>query len=392
MTALLTVLIVLTGLPVLVWMSRHLMINREKRDGFVLTEAFDAPNTGPRLSVVVAAKDEEQVIEACVRGMLNQDYQNMEMVAVNDRSGDRTSEILHRLAAEDGRLKVIDLDHLDKGWCGKNHAMQHGVAATSGEWIVMTDADCRQVSRRSLSIAVEYARRKNADMLSILPNLELLSFWEAVVQPVCSALMMIWFHPDKVNNPAKPHAYANGAFMMIRREAYEKLGTHEALKDKLNEDMHMALRVKQGGGAVRVVRNEGLCVVRMYTSLREIVRGWSRIYLGTFGTLGRLLATLGLLLVVSMLPYVAALAGVLAVGLHAPHRPLWAVLGLLGVAGVAVQISVIYRFYRLVGIRAQLAWMYLLGCCVAVAALIMSLSKRRKGSSVAWRNTVYVKS
>ena len=138
-------------------------------------------------------------------------------------------------------------------------------------------------------------------MLSVLPILEMKGFWENVVQPVSGGVMMIWFKPDSVNDPKKRAAYANGAFMMIRREAYEKVGTHEALKDKLNEDMHMALRVKQGGGAVRVVRNDGLCVVRMYTSLREIVRGWSRIYLGTFGTLGRLLATLGLLLVVLVL-------------------------------------------------------------------------------------------
>jgi chlorobactene glucosyltransferase len=323
--------------------------------------------------------------------MLSQDYENMEMVAVNDRSGDHTSEILHRLAAADGRLKVIDLDHLEEGWCGKNHAMQHGVAATTGEWIVMTDADCRQISPRSLSIAVEYARQRKADMLSMLPNLEMLTFWEAVVQPVCSAVMMIWFHPDKVNDPSKPHAYANGAFMMIRREAYEKMGTHEALKDKLNEDMHMALRVKQGGGLVQVVRNEGLCVVRMYTSLREIIRGWARIYFGTFGTLGRLLATLVLMVEVSIVPYLAALAGLLGVMLDAPSRSLWVVLGLVGLAGVILQTTVIYRFYRLVGIRVQLTWAYLLGCLVAVAALVMSLSKLRKGSSVAWRNTVYVK-
>ena len=391
MTALLTILIVLAGRPVLVWVSRHLLINHEKRSGMVLSEAFAAPNTGPRISVVVAAKDEEKVIEACVRGMLSQDYQNMEMVAINDRSADRTSEIMHRLAAQDSRLKVIDLDHLEPCWCGKNHAMQHAIATTSGEWIIMTDADCRQISPRSLSIAVEYARQQKADMLSILPNLEMLTFWEEVVQPVCSALMMIWFHPDKVNDPSKPHAYANGAFMMIRREAYEKMGTHEALKDKLNEDMHMALAVKQGGGTLRMVRNDGLCVVRMYTSLREIIRGWSRIYFGTFGTLGRLLVTLVLMVEVSIVPYLAALAGALAVSLHASHHSLWAALALVGLAGVIVQNTVIYRFYRMVGIRAQLTWAYLLGCLVATVALVMSLSKLRKGSSVAWRNTVYVK-
>lgn len=216
-------------------------------------------------------------------------------------------------------------------------------------------------------------------------------FWENVVQPVCGGIMMIWFHPDKVNDPQKPHAYANGAFMLIHREAYERIGTHEAIKDKLNEDMHMAARVKSGGMKLRVVRNNGLYTVRMYTSLRKIVRGWSRIFYGTFGTFKRLGLSLLVLVVMGLLPYAAAAFGLSAAAAGAEPNAVLLACGLVGLAGIAMQISVIYRFYGLILARPKLAWTYALGCSVAITALVGAMTKLRRRASVTWRNTTYTR-
>ncbi|HOD80085.1 MAG: 4,4'-diaponeurosporenoate glycosyltransferase [Planctomycetes bacterium ADurb.Bin126] len=384
------ILIVLLGLGNLVWVGRHVMISRQKRTGFALTpESPGPPEAAPKITVVVAAKDEQENIEACVRTMLAQDYPDFEMIVADDRSSDRTGEIVAAIAREDPRLKLVTIDHLPAGWSGKNHAMMHGIAASGGEWICMIDADCRQTSNRTLSVAMQHALDTGSDMLSVLPTLEMQGFWENVVQPVCGGVMMIWFHPDKVNNPAKRNAYANGAFILMRRSAYEAVGTHEVVKQCLMEDMHMSKKLKDMGMRLRVVQNFGLYLVRMYTSLGAILRGWSRIFLGTFGTPGRLCTSAALVLAFSLLPHLGALAGLILALAGAAPVGLWPVVAATGAAAAILQISAIYRFYRLIGGRTDLAWTFPIGAVLALVALLMSISRLRPGAKVVWRGTTY---
>ncbi len=388
MTVLAVVLLVFSALATLVWLSRNIMISVERRKGFVLSSTHKGPpENAPLISVIVAAKDEEENIGACVRTMLDQDYPNYEMFVANDRSGDRTGEIVQEIAKTDARLTVVNIERLPEGWCGKNNAMQTAIAKSRGEWIVMIDADTRQVSRRTLSVAMQYAAETKADLLSIFPKLEMKGFWENILQPVFSGIMIIWFHPYKVNDPQKAHAYANGAFMLIRRTAYEKIGTHEAIRQCLNEDMHMARLCKEKGLGIRVVRSGDLFTCRMYTSFMQMLRGWGRIYFGTFGTLRRLLGTAALVVIMSLLPYFtfAMGAAMAATGAGA----LWLAVGIAGAAATFTQISAVWRYYRMTGARADLVWAYPLGCLIALYTIGISLSRLRKGSRVTWRGTAY---
>ena len=389
MTALAITLTVLASLVCLVWLSRHLRIWRERRTGLLLgPDSPGPPESPPKVSVLAAAKDEAACIETCVRTMLDQDYPNFEMVVCNDRSADGTAGIVQRVADEDPRLRLVNITDLPEGWCGKNNAMQTGIATTDGQWICMIDADCRQVSRRTLSVAMQYAQDSGADLLSVLPRLEMKSWWENVVQPVCGGVMMIWFPPEKVNDPHAPNAYANGAFILIRRSAYEAIGTHEAVKDRLNEDMHMARLVKQAGLQLRVIRGEGLYLVRMYTSFMQIIRGWSRIFYGTFGTLRRLVISLAVVTIMGLLPYLAAGAGAAGWALAAEPAWPWRMLSIAGLASVAMQLSVIYRFYKLINAKSGLFWTYPIGCAVAMWTLACSLTKLG-GAKVVWKSTGY---
>jgi len=380
----------LTCLVAAVWASRHYLIWREHRRSFTLSATCAGPpDQAPKITVVVAGKDEAQNIEPCLRTMLAQDYPDFELIAVNDRSSDETGAIMERLAAEDDRLRVIHVEELPEGWFGKNNAMQRAIASSSSQWICMTDADCRQDSPRTLSVAMQHALRTDSDLLSLLPTCEMRTFWEQVVQPVGTGIMMIWFQPDRVNDPRRPAAYANGAFMLMKRSSYEAIGTHAAVKNRLNEDMHMAELVKGSGMKLRVVRTEGLARVRMYTSLRQSVRGWGRIFLGTFGTLGRLTVSLAVLMIMGLLPYAAAATGLgVAFSTQAPSAWWW-VLGAAGAAAVLLQWSVIWRFYALIGGRSAMFWSYPLGCIVGIVALLVAISKLRPGARITWRNTTY---
>ncbi|MCY2932181.1 MAG: glycosyltransferase [Planctomycetota bacterium] len=296
-------------------------------------------------------------------------------------------EIVAGIAREDQRLRLVTIDRLPEGWYGKNNAMQTAIAGTKGEYICMIDADCRQLSNRTLATAIRYAQDHQADLLSVLPVLEMKGFWENVIQPVCSGVMMIWFARHKVNNPAKPNAYANGAFMLIRREAYEAIGTHEAIRDKINEDMHLAARVKGAGRKLVVVRSTGLYIVRMYTSLPQIYRGWSRIFFGCFGTLRRLVISFVLMFTAGLAPYVAAAAGLLA----APDPVAWACAA-AGLAAIALQLSAIFRYYRLAEVTPGLFWTYPLGCAITLVILVNSMLRLRAGATVVWKSTTYTKS
>jgi len=384
------VLTVFSVLVTMVWISRHVMIYKQQSSGRMLGPDCPGPGDDPPLiSVMVAAKDEETCIERCVRSMLGQDYPNFEMIVCNDRSDDNTAAIVERIAAEDPRLRLVNIENLPEGWCGKNNAMQTGIAQSNGEWICMIDADCRQTSNRTLSVALQHARDNDIDLFSILPDLEMNGFWEKTIQPVCSGVMMIWFSPDKVNNPAKPNAYANGAFMLMRREVYQAIGTHEAVKDQVNEDMHMADHIKKSGKKLRVLRSDGLYTVRMYTSFKQIIRGWSRIFFGTFGTLKRLTISFLLMTVMGLLPYAAALVGLLGLGSNAPTAAM--VCGIAGLVGVAMQLSVIFRYYRLLGNAGSLALTYPMACIITLYVILISMTKLRASATVTWKSTTYSK-
>jgi cellulose synthase/poly-beta-1,6-N-acetylglucosamine synthase-like glycosyltransferase len=390
MTAVAAAITVLMGAVFLVWLSRHVLITRQRRRAVLLTpDSPPAPPEAPAISVIVAARNEADNIGACLRCLLRQDYPRFDVVVCNDRSTDGTRAIVEEVAAGEERVRLVDIDRLPEGWYGKNHAVAAGAKASAGEWLCLIDADCRQTSPRTLSVAMRHALDTGADLLSVLPVLEAGGFWQRVMQPVCSGVMMVWFNPDRVNDPRKPTAYANGAFILIRREAYEAVGTHEAIRGEVMEDMHLARRVKHAGMALRVVQSRGLYTVRMYDSLREMLRGWCRIFFGSFASLGRLAASLALIVVMGLVPYAAAAAGLALAAAGVEPRGAWLVCGLSGVAGAAMQLSVVGRFYRLVGAGGRLAWTYALGCVLAGAAVVMAMWKLRAGARLTWRGTSY---
>ncbi|MFH0982218.1 MAG: glycosyltransferase family A protein [Planctomycetota bacterium] len=419
--------LVLLGLIGLVWASRHLEISRARRTERALSSATyaDPPADAPRISVLVAAKDEEENIAACVRSFLDQDYPNFELIVINDRSSDRTGEILGEFARQHdrlqaggqrgqapreawfstsrtqsdsepvpcchGRLRVVTITALRDGWFGKSNAMREGVAVATGDWLCFSDADCTQTSTRTLAAALQECRSQSIDFLSVLPVLATQSFWERIIQPVCAGVMMLWFRPERVNDPRSSAAYANGAFMLMSRSVYEGIGGHEAVRTQLNEDMHMARIAKERGYVLRVIRNTDLYVTRMYASLGAAWRGWTRIFYGCLGSFRRLFIALMVLTLLSLSPWVGLLvagAGVYGAGegeLAAGWR--W----LLGVSAVVVILeqSVIARFYKLVRMPGLYSVGYPLGALITWGMLVNAMLKLGGATTTTWRGTTY---
>ncbi len=377
---------ILAGLICLVWVSRHVKLEYERRNGFQLTAEYPGPpSPAPKLSVMVACKDEEANIETCLRSLLMQEYPNLEIIACNDRSEDATGEIIDRLAAEDSRISAIHVSELPDGWKGKNHAMHLASEQATGEYLLFIDADCQQLSPRSLAVAMQLMHDREAGLLCLLPNLEMNGFWENVVQPVGSGILMVWFEPEKVNNHSKPHAYANGAFMLFCRDVYNEIGGHLAVRNVLQEDMRLGQLAKQKKLGLSVARTLGLYSVRMYTSLGEIMQGWTRIFYGSFPSLARLTLSLVLIVMVGLYPYISA-----AVGLSLAKTNIWwLICSCLGGLAICLQLTLMMRFYKLIHVRWELFWTYPLGALLTTWTIIRAMSKHLPGGKVTWKGTTY---
>ena len=390
MTVLPIILTIFAALPVLVWFGRHIRISREGNSGFVLTDSYPGPpDPAPKVSILVAAKDEQDNIETCLRGLAEQDYPNFEIIVCNDRSEDQTGDIIDKLTEEFDNVDAIHIGELPDGWKGKNHAMHQASLKATGEYLFFTDADCRHTSPRMISVAMQLIMDKKVGLLSMLPVLETKSFWENVVQPLCGGVMMLWYEPKRVNNPKSTAAYANGAFMLMTRETYDKIGGHKAMRNVMQEDMLFARIAKSRGMGLYVARSHGLFLVRMYTSLRQMTNGWTRIFFGSLPQIRRLFASFSALILVALFPYIAAVLGYVMASTGAANTKWWWGCAIVGSVSCVMQLTAIYRFYKLIQANKYLCWTYIIGCAIVCFTLVRAMLMHRPGAKVTWKGTTF---
>jgi chlorobactene glucosyltransferase len=250
---------------------------REIEEVEITTSLFDEPYF---ISVIVPIRNEEENVERCITSLMNQNYPSYEVIAVDDLSTDNTPSILEDLLDKYSNLRVIRGFPKPEGWVGKTHALWQGFRVAEGNWLLFIDADtCSSPSM--IRSAVSYAVKHKVDMLSLIPFQELDTFWERVTQPIIFASVATAFPYDKVNNPNLKEAFAIGQFILVSRNAYEAIGGHESVRDKIVEDVALAKLVKGNGYRVRVASGRRIIKTRMYKSLHEIWEGWTKnVFLG----------------------------------------------------------------------------------------------------------------
>ena len=367
-------LIVASGV-VLVYQGIALVLAREmpRLDPGGLEES-----AGPRpaVSVVIAARNEEDELPGTLDALLVQGYPDLEIVVVEDGSTDGTRRVIDARAP---RVRCLVPPPLPEGWVGKNWACWNGARATTGEWILFLDADVR-LHPDCVRASLAWAGREHADLMTLAPRVETLSFWERVVLPFYVQMVLTYFRAPHVNRDTSRAAMANGQYWLTRRATYFELGGHEAVASIVLEDVAIARRYRAAGRRLRIAWAPDLAVTRMYRDRKEMFEGLLKNIHGTEYSVTRQVglwsALFGLyLLPLGLLPLAIVEGNVVLVGLGA-----FLYVALFGKhAG----------FSRSVGTRARYGLLYPLAVGFYLALFAVSLGRGVKRLPVRWKGRSY---
>jgi glycosyltransferase involved in cell wall biosynthesis len=229
--------------------------------------------SSPKVSLVVAARDEAASIAASVRSLLSQDWPSKELIVVDDRSVDGTSEILDDLALQYPELRIIHNKELPSGWIGKCWALQRGASIASGDWLVFCDGDV-MMEKHCVRSAVATAETEQFDHLCLAPRMISQHFVQDAVVFSLTFLFYIFQNPRHVFDAKRLENYIGiGAFNMIRRGLYARCGGHESLRLEIVDDVFLGMLAKRHGGKSGFFLGHKLAHIHWYEGLWAYIRG-----------------------------------------------------------------------------------------------------------------------
>lgn len=227
------------------------------RDSPFLDKFSSKPHHTPKVSIILPARNEAAFIEKCINSLLEQDYANYEIIAIDDRSEDNTGKIIKKIAKNNSKLVYVFAEPKPEGWTGKNWACIEGFKKSSGELLLFTDADTTHTTK-IISLAVDHLLSEELDALTVIPKMLCLDWWTKITLPVLSTFLHTRFSALRVNDPSKKTGYFFGSFFIIKRKTYELVGTHEGVKGDIVEDGALGKKVKEQGFKLKMVRGQHL--------------------------------------------------------------------------------------------------------------------------------------
>lgn len=371
----------------------------------------------PLVSILVPARNEEdRVLREAIGSMLAQDYPNIEIIVVNDRSTDRTQEILEELAARDSRLRVVQGQEPPPGWLGKPFALHQALAVARGEWILSIDADIL-LHRATVRKALALATRFRCDALSLLPRMDYVSFWDHVIEPQALNLLRLgmlvgsvkarfrWATVQPSSQPVAPkptpgeiafhplyflsayvgdQAFTIGAFTLIRRDALDAVGGYAAIRSEVMDETILGIRLHRRGFRVFAVEGAHLIHTPARVKFSELWEAYSRVICPAVGrnplVLGASAVAAGVLTLLPVITLGAALLlGVGRLSQPVPGILLPAAMAYLAMVAVGALLSEedrhpsIYHIFSFVGYA------------VFIAIAVSSVWRRYAHRDVVWK-------
>jgi GT2 family glycosyltransferase len=379
----LTTVILINWLIAVLWLWRSASALRHlPRVPNLLDEIYacrERQREQPRISVIVPARNEEQAIEQTLRSLLAQQGISIEILAVNDRSTDKTGEIMERVTAE-GRaqgksIATIHIEELPEGWMGKTHAMALAARQATAPWLLFTDGDIF-FREDCLCRAMQYAE-KEADHLVLFPTLTLKSMGERMMLSAFQVLSLLASRPWKIADPKSRESVGIGAFNLIRSDVYRSIGGFEAQRLQVLEDLRLGYEVKRNGFRQRGVFGRDLISVHWAAGALGIVHNLTKNVFAVFRF--RSAPLIGACLALSLFCLLPA------IGFLGP----WTMRIASLLAAIAAFSVYWYCQRRLNGISAVYMFLLPVAACMILYTLLRSMVVTLVSRGVVWRGTFY---
>jgi glycosyltransferase involved in cell wall biosynthesis len=340
----------------------------------------DAPSDAgvelPRVSIIVPARNEEKKIREALQSLLAQDYPNLEFIILNDRSTDRTGEILAQMAAEDARLCLVNIAELPQGWLGKNYALYQGAERATGKLLLFTDADVI-MEPSALAKGVNCLKAKHLDHLAVMPQVRLPTLPLRVFCSTFGIFFSGFLRQWKAKDPASKNFIGIGAFNLVSKEAYRAVGGHRAIAMRPDDDIKLGKLLKRAGYKQEMVFGIGLLAVEWYSSLGELIEGLMKnAFAGLEYNVAVSISAGIAVLLLNVWPFVAIFA---VTGLAR-------ILYLLAVAGMLLFISDADNLH---GLPRWYAFAHPLSAVLFVYILWKSMALALWTGGISWRGTHY---
>ena len=340
----------------------------------------------PKVSIIVSARNEEKHIKACIESLLNQDYPNFELILVNDGSTDNTLNIMNEICTKDDRVKILNIESKPAGWVGTNWPILQGYLLSDGELLLFSEADTYHM-RDTMSLCVQYLIENRLDALNLLPRSMAHDFFTKLLLPMHSIHRHTFCSPVDANDPNKKKVFFLGTYYLIKRDVYEKIGTHASFREHIDNDFFIGKKLKQLKFKMKQIRGEFYLRTDSLRSWRWMYNQISRITIPNYqenrrGTVRNTLA----LLTLQFFPLMLLLYSIIITQIHDSRLFPETVALILSLVATLIMIVLCsfqskYVLYQnaLYGFGAPLA-----GCLYSFAYAV-GLLKGIAKSSITWR-------
>ena len=340
----------------------------------------------PKVSIILPARNEEKFIGSCLDSLVNQDYIDYEIIAINDSSDDSTGTIIKKHAKKFPKLIHVDAKPKPEGWVGKNWACMEGYKKATGDLLLFTDSDTKHTTS-VISLAVSHLLSLELDALTVIPKMLCLDSITKITLPIISVFLHTRFSALRVNDTSKNTGYFFGSFFIIKRSTYDSVGTHEGVKEALIEDGALGKKVKESGFKMRMVDGRHL-----------VDAVWARDFFTLWNALKRLMIPLYLqnaktavgisfaVLFLLFMPFPLLAYSAIFLNIETSSSVLFVI---AAIASVLVYTGGILEAAKGVGSGIKYSLFAPIGCFIVVCGFFAGLIQATSKHAVSWRGRTY---
>lgn len=344
--------------------------------------------TFPMVSIIVPARNEERYIRKCVDSLVKQDYHDFEIILVNDESSDKTLEIMNEYQNSYSTIKVLNVNRPDDDWTGKNWACYQGYLISKGDLLLFTDADSYH-SENTMSLVVQNIKHYRLDAITVMPRLLCNDFFTKVTLPLLTIFMHTRFSPLKVNDAKSKLGYFFGSYFLIKRDTYEKVGSHASVKHEIIEDGALGKKVKEGNFKMRMVRGESYVQTIWARNASELSKAIDRLVIPMFMENRLKLSLLSIVLFFLLIFPFLIVSLSLTLSIIHPYILNFVILLLAGITLVILFLANLIQITMTLFLNKFYSLGLIIGATIIVSRFISRLIRSNRISIVNWRDRIY---